>query len=175
MNKEQKQSRIEELKSYFSQYGNFYVIDTESLTVAQINTLRRACFNGGVTFKVAKNTLIKRALSEVAVNRPDSVNQAFHGVSALLFSENPKTPATIITEFRSKNLGDLPKFKVALIDTDAYVGEAQLEVLKKLKTKQELLGELVGLLQSPTTKLLGALKSGADTIGSLVKALEQRA
>lgn len=175
MNKDQKQSRIEELKGYFSQYSNFYVVNTEALTVAQINSLRRSCFNGGITFKVAKNTLIKRALNELAITRPEAVDQALNGVSALLFSENPKAPAAIITEFRTNNPGDKPKFKVALIDADAYVGEAQLEVLKNLKTKQELLGDLIGLLQAPTNNLLGALKSGADTLGSLVKALGERA
>lgn len=175
MNKNQKQNIVVELKEYFSQYSNFYVVNTESLTVAQINSLRRACFNNSITFKVAKNTLIKRALNELAIEYPKSVDSAFHGVSALLFSENPKAPASIITEFRQKNPGDRPQFKVALIDSDIYVGDEQLALLKSLKTKQELLGEIITQLQSPSIKVLSSLKSGADTLGRLLKALEQRA
>jgi len=102
MTKDQKNEVIELLKGKFSQYNNFYVTDTESLTVAQVGKLRRACFDKKVEMKVAKNTLIKKALESLDSQRYTGVYDSLHNVTALLFSENPKDPAIIISSFRKE-------------------------------------------------------------------------
>ena len=103
MTKEQKNEVIEVLKGKFSQYSNFYIADTEALSVAQIGTLRRACFDKNVEMKVAKNTLIKKALESLDGEKYTGVYESLHKVTALLFSENPKEPALIISSFRKKS------------------------------------------------------------------------
>src|SRR5579875_2927091 len=102
MTKEQKNEVIEALKEKFSQYNNFYVTNTESLTVDQVGKLRRICFNKNVEMKVAKNTLIKKALEALDEKRYSNVFDSLNGVTALLFSENPKEPALIISDFRKE-------------------------------------------------------------------------
>lgn len=157
MTKEQKNEVIEVLKGKFSQYNNFYVTDTESLTVAQIGKLRRACFNKQVEMKVAKNTLIKKALESLDNEKYAGMYDSLHKVTALLFSENPKEPALIISSFRKESNGDKPVLKAAFINGDVYSGDNQLVALTKIKTKNELIGEVIGLLQSPAKRVLAGL------------------
>src|SRR2546429_667459 len=149
MTKDQKNEVIELLKDKFSQYNNFYVTDTESLTVEQVVKLRRACFNKQVEMKVAKNTLIKKALEALDTERYTGVYDALHNVTALMFSENPKDPAVVISSFRKNSNTGKPLLKAAFINGDVYMGDNQLAVLAKIKTKNELIGEVIGLLQSP--------------------------
>ena len=159
MTKDQKNEVIELLKGKFSQYNNFYVTDTESLTVAQIVKLRRACFNKQVEMKVAKNTLIKKAMESLDAERYAGVYDSLHKVTALMFSENPKDPALIISSFRKESKGEMPVLKAAFINGDVYMGNDQLASLVKIKTKNELIGEVIGLLQSPIQRVLGALQN----------------
>ena len=174
MTKEQKNEVIEALKEKFSQYNNFYVTNTESLSVSQIGKLRRICFNKNVEMKVAKNTLIKKALESLNEERYSNVFDSLHGVTALLFSENAKEPALIISDFRKEMKGELPTLKAAFVDGDVFAGDKQLETLKALKSKQDLIGEIIGLLQSPAKNVISALKSGGTTIAGLVKTLQER-
>jgi len=157
MTKDQKNEVIGLLKDKFSQYSNFYVTDTESLTVAQVGKLRRACFSKNVEMKVAKNTLIKKALESIDAERYAGVYDSLHNVTALLFSENPKEPALIISSFRKALNGEKPVLKAAFINGDVYTGDNQLASLVKIKTKNELIGEVIGLLQSPAKRVLAAL------------------
>ena len=157
MTKEQKNEVIEQLKGKFSQYNNFYVTDTESLTVAQVGKLRRACFSKNVEMKVAKNTLIKKALESLDSERYSGVFDSLHKVTALMFSENPKEPAMILSSFRKETNGDKPVLKAAFINGDVYSGDNSLITLTKIKTKNELIGEVIGLLQSPAKRVLAAL------------------
>lgn len=157
MTKEQKNEVIEVLKGKFSQYNNFYVTDTESLTVEQVGKLRRACFNKQVEMKVAKNTLIKKALESLDSEKYAGMYDSLHKVTALLFSENPKEPALIISSFRKESNGDKPVLKAAFINGDVYSGDNQLVALTKIKTKNELIGEVIGLLQSPAKRVLAGL------------------
>ncbi|MBD0367341.1 MAG: 50S ribosomal protein L10 [Flavisolibacter sp.] len=173
MTKEQKNEVIGALKEKFSQYNNFYVTNTESLSVDQVGKLRRICFNKNVEMKVAKNTLIKKALESLNQDRYSNVFDSLHGVTALLFSENPKEPALIISDFRRDSKGELPALKAAFIDGDVFAGDDQLEALKNLKSKQDLIGEVIGLLQSPAKRVISALNAGGK-LASLVKALEER-
>ena len=157
MTKDQKNEVIELLKSKFSQYTNFYVADTESLSVAQVGKLRRACFDKQVEMKVAKNTLIKKALESLDSAKYAGVYDSLHKVTALMFSENPKEPAMIISSFRKAINGEKPVLKAAFINGDVYMGDNQLKALTQIKTKNELIGEVIGLLQSPAKRVLAAL------------------
>ncbi|MBA4198169.1 MAG: 50S ribosomal protein L10 [Chitinophaga sp.] len=157
MTKDQKNEVIEVLKEKFSQYNNFYVTDTESLTVDQIGKLRRACFDKQVEMRVAKNTLIKKALESIDAEKYSGVYAALNNVTALLFSENPKEPALIISSFRKESNGEKPVLKAAFINGDVYAGDNNLKALTQIKTKNELIGEVIGLLQSPAKRVLAAL------------------
>src|SRR5687767_590464 len=157
MTKEQKNEVIEVLKEKFSQYSNFYITNTESLTVDQVGKLRRACFDKQVEMRVAKNTLIKKALESLGTEKYSGVFESLNNVTALLFSENPKDPALIISSFRKESKGEKPELKAAFINGDIYTGDNNLVTLTKIKTKNELIGEVIGLLQSPAKRVLAAL------------------
>ncbi len=159
MNKEQKQEVIETLKNKFSQYANFYVTDTQNLSVAQINKLRRHCFEKQVEMKVAKNTLIKKALESLDGDKYSGVYDSLHQVTALMFSESPKEPALIISSFRKSLNAEKPILKAAFLNGDIFVGDNQLLNLTKIKTKNELIGEVIGLLMSPIQRVIGALQN----------------
>jgi len=162
MTKDQKNEVIEVLKGKFSQYNNFYVTDTESLSVEQVGKLRRACFDKKVEMKVAKNTLIKKALEAIDSEKYAGMYDSLHKVTALMFSENPKEPALIISSFRKESNGERPVMKAAFINGDVYMGDNQLTALTKIKTKNELIGEVIGLLQSPAKRVLSALLQHAE-------------
>ena len=159
MTKQEKNEVIELLKGKFSQYNNFYITDTESLSVAQVSNLRRHCFDKKVEMKVAKNTLIKKALESLDAEKYTGVYDSLHKVTALLFSENPKDPALIISGFRKDSKGEKPELKAAFINGDIFVGDNQLKSLTQIKTKNELIGEVIGLLKSPIQRVMGALQN----------------
>jgi large subunit ribosomal protein L10 len=173
MTKDQKNEAIEVLKEKFNQYNNFYITNTEALSVAQVNKLRKICFDKNVEMKVAKNTLIRKALEGIDSARYSGVFDSLSGVTALLFSEDAKEPAMIISSFRTETKTEKPVLKAAFIDMDVFVGNDQLEALKTLKSKNELIGEIIGLLQSPVTNVLSGLNAGSK-LASLLKALEDR-
>ncbi|MBO9620292.1 MAG: 50S ribosomal protein L10 [Niabella sp.] len=170
MTKEQKTEVIELLKSKFSQYENFYITDTESLSVDQVGKLRRACFNKNVEMKVAKNTLIKKALESLDAEKYSGVYDSLHKVTALMFSENPKEPAVILSSFRSEAKAEKPELKLAFINGDVYVGDNQLASLVKIKTKNELIGDVIGLLLSPIQRVIGALQNRPETAATIAEA-----
>ncbi|HXD77998.1 MAG TPA: 50S ribosomal protein L10 [Puia sp.] len=174
MNKDQKNEVIELLKDKFKEYNNFYVTNTESLTVEQVGKLRRICFSKKVEMKVAKNTLIKKALEGLDSQRFSGVFQSLNGVTALMFSENPKEPALIISSFRKDGNVENPVLKAAFIDGDVFEGDNQLKTLSTLKSKNDLIGEIIGLLQSPAKNVISGLNAG-NKLAGLIKALESRA
>ena len=159
MNREEKQEVIEALKDKFSQYSNFYITDTESLSVAQVNALRRHCFDKKVEMRVAKNTLVKKALESLDSEKYSGVYDSLHKVTALMFSESPKDPAVIISSFRKEQNGEKPELKAAFLNGDIFVGDNQLINLTKIKTKNELIGDVIGLLMSPIQRVIGALQN----------------
>ncbi|TRZ77072.1 MAG: 50S ribosomal protein L10 [Chitinophagaceae bacterium] len=162
MTKDQKNEVIELLKEKFTQYNNFYITDTESLSVEQISNLRRTCFNKHVEVKVAKNTLIRKALESLDSEKYAGVFDSLNKVTALMFTENPKDPAVIISAFRKANTGDRPTLKAAFINGDIFLGDNSLDALTKIKTKNELIGEVIGLLQSPAKRVIAALLNHAE-------------
>ena len=157
----EKNAAIEVLKEKFSQYDNFYLTNTESLSVAQVNTLRRTCFEKGIEMTVAKNTLIKKALESINTEKYAGIYDSLHGVTALMFTSVPKEPAVLISDFRGAK-GALPLLKAAFIGEDVFVGDDQLASLKGIKTKNELIGEVIGLLLSPIGRVLSALENKAN-------------
>lgn len=174
MTKQEKNEVIDVLKEKFEQYNNFYITNTESLSVEQVNKLRGICFSKQVEMKVAKNTLIKKALESINSDRFADVYESLNGVTALLFSENAKEPALIISNFRKQSNGERPVLKAAFIDGDVFSGDDQLKALISLKSKQDLIGEVIGLLQSPAKRVISGLNAG-NKLAGLVKALEERA
>ena len=170
MTKQEKNEVIDLLKGKFSQYNNFYVTDTESLTVEQVSNLRRHCFDKQVEIKVAKNTLIKKALESLDAEKYAGVFDSLHQVTALMFSENPKDPAVILAGFRKANNNERPVLKAAFINGDVFVGDNQLKALTMIKTKNELIGEVIGLLQSPIQRVIGALQNRENATGAATEA-----
>jgi large subunit ribosomal protein L10 len=173
MTKEEKGLIIEELAEKFSQNNHFYITDASGLTVAQINAFRRLCFNAGVEYRVYKNTLIRKALEKQEGNF-EELFKTLHGFSGVIFSkEVGNAPAKVIAEYRKK-LEGRPGFKGASIESTLFIGEDQLSTLVELRSKNELIGEIISLLQSPAKNVLSALLSGKQTVAGLVKALEER-
>ncbi len=175
MTRTEKNSIVEELVGKFNENGFFYVTDTSTMTVAQVNKFRRVCFDQNIEFKMYKNALISKAFERME----DTVgfgqaSEALKGASAIMFSENAKLPAQILKSFQ-KDGNAKPLLKAAYIDSSVFLGNDSLEELVKLKSKEELLGEVLGLLQSPARNVISALQSGGSTIAGLVKALEERA
>jgi large subunit ribosomal protein L10 len=174
MRKEEKAVLIDDLKSKFDENSNFYITDSSALTVEQINNFRRICFDKGIEVLVVKNTLAKKALESFDEGRNYAkLYDSLHGPTTLLFSSTANLPAKIIKEFRKS--AEKPVIKAAYIDTSIFVGDDQMDALVNLKSKEQLIGEIIGLLQSPAKNVISALKSGGSTIAGLVKTLQERA
>ncbi len=173
MTKEEKGQIIDELAEKFSQNNHFYITDASGLSVAQVNAFRRLCFKAGVEYVVYKNTLIRKALEKQPANY-EEIFKTLHGFSGVMFSkESGNAPAKVIREYRKKQEGK-PGLKAASIESALFIGEEHLATLSELKSKNELLGEIISLLQSPAKNVLSALLSGKNTVAGLVKALEER-
>ena len=174
MTKEQKIELVKELVERFKAYPNFYIANTGGMTVAEVSELRAACFKSNVKMQVIKNTLIKKALEELD-NDFSEVYPALKDTSAVFFidEENPSVPAKVIKDYRGKKK-EIPALKGAVIETAVFLGDNQLDVLANMKSKGELIGEIVTLLQSPAKNVLSALQSGGQTLSGLMKALEER-
>lgn len=171
MTKAEKQATIDSLTEKFSASNYFYFADTSGLSVEKINELRRICFNKGIKLQVAKNTLIKKAL--VAGGKfSDDLDPVLNGPTAIMFTETGNVPAKVIKEFRGTT--EKPAFKAAFIDSAIYVGENQLEALINVKSKQELIGDIVALLQSPAKNVVSALKSSGGKLAGIVKTLQEK-
>lgn len=173
MTKAQKTALIAELKQKFSESSFFYITDSSTLTVEQVNKLRALCFEKGVEMKVVKNTLAIKALEENAEEKNYTpLFDALKGPTAIMFAETGNVPAKVIKEFREKN--ERPILKAAYIDSDIFIGDDQVEALASLKSKEDLIGDIILLLESPVKNVLGSLQSGGNTIAGLVKALQER-
>jgi len=176
MTREEKSAAIEDLKEKFSKASFFYLTDSSAMTVAQINVLRRQLHEQGMRLTVAKNTLVRKALEAVSsdTNNYDGIYEALHGPTAIIFTEVANSPAKIIKAFRKEKDTEKPQIKAAYIDSAIYLGDDQLDALESLKSKEDLLGELIGLLNSPMSSLLSQLASGGQNVMGLLKALEER-
>lgn len=174
MTREEKGAVIEELKEKFSKSDFFYLADSSALTVADISKVRRIFYEKGLEIKVAKNTLIKKALDQLSDSKYQDVYAQLHGPTTVIFTEVSNLPAKVIKDLHDKENLTKFVFKAAYIDTAVFAGEENLDTLLKLKTKNELIGEVIGLLQSPAKNVISALKSGGDKLAGIVKTLSER-
>lgn len=173
MTRSEKTAQIELLKDKFAEHEFFYVTDSSTLTVEQVNKLRGLCYEQDIEMRVVKNTLAIKALQDADESKGyAAVIEQLKGPTAIMFTKNSNAPAKLIEEFRKDH--EMPKLKAAYIDTDVFVGDESIEELTKLKSKDELIGEVIGLLQSPMKNLLASLNSGENTLSGLLKALENR-
>lgn len=171
MNREEKQEVVLALQEKMQEYGNFYIADTSSLSVENVNNIRRKCFESGIEMKVAKNTLIKIAIEGLEGDSSE-IFSALKGQSALLFSKVGNGPAKLIKALRKTS--DKPVLKAAYIDSAIFVGDKHLDSLVSLKSREELIGDIVGLLQSPAKNVVSALKSSGGKLAGIVKTLQEK-
>lgn len=174
MNREEKEVIIGQIAELLTKYPNVYVADTSALTVEKTNQLRRTCFNKGVKMLVAKNTLIRKAMQRQDEAAFSDIFGALKGTSALMFCETGNVPAKLIKEFR-KSGNEKPLLKGAYIDTAIFLGDNQLDTLSAIKSKNELIGDIIGLLQSPAKNVVSALQSSGGKLAGIVKTLSERA
>lgn len=173
MKKDQKNQQIAELVEIVSNSPVFYLTDTAALDAEATSLLRRECFKNGIKMRVVKNTLLRKALERIESNDYSPLFPTIKGNTAVMFAEVGNVPARMIKEFRKKH--EKPVIKSAFVLEDCYTGDNLLETLVALKSKKELLGDLIGLLQSPASNLISALQSNAGgKVAGLVKALEER-
>lgn len=172
MTRSEKQQEIELLADKLASVNVVYLADTAELNAENTSTLRGACFKDNVQLRVVKNTLLKKAFDKVEGKDFSDLEQCLTGTTALMLSETGNVPAKLIKQLRKK----LPKpiLKGAWIDEATYIGDDQLDALANIKSKEEMLGEVIGLLQSPAKNVISALQSGGNTISGLVKALSER-
>jgi large subunit ribosomal protein L10 len=172
MKKQDKHSVVAELAENISKSKCFYITDTSDLTAIKANELRRLMFKGGVKMTVAKNTLIQKALESTGVDYGKMLD-VLKGQSSMLFAEDFKATAKIIKEFRGKNAK--PVMKAAFVANEVFIGDDQLDALLALKSKEELVGEIIGLLQSPARNVISALQSSGGKLAGLMKTLSDKA
>lgn len=171
MNKEEKYEVVNALTEQIKEYGNFYITDTSNLPVAKVNSIRRKCFENDIKIQVAKNSLIKKAVEAIGGDFTPMYD-SLKGPSSVMFSKSTTAPAKLIKELR--RTGDKPLLKVAYIDASFFIGDNQLDTLVNLKSKEQLVGEIIGLLQSPAKNVISALQSGGNILAGLVKTLQER-
>jgi len=171
MNKTEKEVIVNDLTEKIAQYNFVYLADCSGLSANSVNSLRRELFKNGIVMQVAKNTLIKKAIEQSGRDYSNFAG-ALKGSSSLMFSEDAKSPAKVIKDFRKKNA--TPSLKAAYIDSAVYLGDESLAALLVIKSKEEMIGEVITLLQSPMSTVMGQLKSGGNKIAGIVKTLSER-
>ena len=172
MNREEKNELVLALTEQMKEYGNFYITDTSNLTVAKINNIRRKCFENEITIQVAKNSLIEKAMQATGGDY-GQIYDVLKGSSTILFSKSATAPAKLIKQLR-KSGSEKPVIKAAYIDSAVFIGDNQLDTLTSLKSKEELIGEIIGLLQSPAKNVISGLQSGGNKLAGIVKTLQER-
>jgi large subunit ribosomal protein L10 len=171
MKKEDKFQVIESITEKLKNSDVFYLTDTSELDVETINRLRRLCFKRNVSMQVVKNTLLRKAM-EKSEKDFEKLYDVLKGSTSLLVSDTGNLPAKLIKEFRKTS--PKPILKGAYVQESIYIGDSQLDVLENLKSKEELLGDIIGLLQSPAQNVISALKSGGYTIAGVLKTLSEK-
>ena len=175
MTREEKGTLIENLAEKLQNTSYFYVADTGGLSVKEINDFRAMCYQRGIEYTIVKNTLIRKALERLDTDY-ESFNDTLKGTSGIMFSpEVSNAPAKVIKEYRKKNsTAEKPVMKAASIESDLFVGEEHLDMLSSLKSKDELIGDVITLLQSPAKTVVSALQSGKTKLAGIVKTLSDR-
>lgn len=172
MDKKLKAQLIEELTEKVNNTQYFYITDASGMSVSQVNGFRRKCFEGGLEYKVYKNTIIKKAFENSNFDFVGA-DSALKGFSGVIFSkESGNAPARLLKDFRKG--GEKPLLKAAFIDSDVILGDKNLDMLSKLKSKDELIGDILGLLQSPAKNVVSALQSGGGKLSGILQTLSKK-
>lgn len=178
MTREEKAVIISELSEKFASTDYFYITDASGMTVEQVNKFRKLCFDRGIEYKVVKNSLIKKALeatNQAGLDYTDFNKVALKGFSGVLFSkESGNAPAKLLKEYYKGGVSK-PVFKGASVDSTLFFGADQLDVLENIKSRQELIGDIVTILQSPAKNVVSALQSGGGKLAGILKTLSERA
>ncbi|MEM0999809.1 MAG: 50S ribosomal protein L10 [Bacteroidota bacterium] len=174
MTREEKVEVVKDLTELLSRKPNVYLTDAGGLTVAQMNELRELCFKAEVELRVVKNTLLKKAMEASEPDYTEVYPSLKQQTSVFFVAEKIKEPAKILKKFRGKK-EEKPALKAAYIDGSTYVGDQSLAALEELKSKDEMIADVIALLQAPMMKVLGQLNSGGNTITGVLKTLEERA
>jgi large subunit ribosomal protein L10 len=171
MRREEKNTIIDSLAGKIKEYSHFYLTDTAQLNAADTSDLRRKCFENNIKLVVVKNTLLQRALEQSKGNF-EELYPVLKGTTSIMFAQSGNIPAKLIKEFRKKH--DKPVLKGAYVQESVYLGDNMLDALISIKTKQELIGDVILLLQSPAKNIISALQSGANTIHGVLETLSEK-
>ncbi len=171
MTREEKSQVIEELTAQLADNANIYLADISGLNAGNTSNLRRACFKAGVKLAVVKNTLLEKAM-EASERDFGELPTVLKGNTSVMYSETGNAPAKVIKAFRKKS--DKPLLKGAFIEESIYIGDEQLDMLVDIKSKEELIGEIIGLLQSPAKNVISALQSSGGKLSGILKTLSQK-
>ncbi|REG87595.1 50S ribosomal protein L10 [Winogradskyella sediminis] len=171
MTREEKSQVIEELTAQLADNTNIYLTDISGLDAVATSNLRRACFKANIKLAVVKNTLLEKAM-EASDKEFGDLPETLKGNTSVMYSETGNGPAKVIKEFRKKS--EKPLLKGAFIEESIYIGDDLLDTLVEIKSREELIGEIVGLLQSPAKNVISALKSSGGKIAGIVKTLSER-
>jgi large subunit ribosomal protein L10 len=172
MTREEKDLQIKELTQMLADNSVLYLTDATGLNAEETTQLRRACYKNDVRMRVVKNTLLRRAMEASEGTDFSELYEVLSGQTALLVGNVGNAPAKILKEFRKKS--DMPTLKAAYVEESTYLGDDQIDALTAIKSKDEIVAELIALLQSPMKNVVGALNSGGNTVSGLVKALQDR-
>ena len=172
MTREEKDLQIKELTQMLADNSVLYLTDATGLNAEATTQLRRACYKNDVRMRVVKNTLLRRAMEASEGTDFSELYEVLTGQTALFVGNVGNAPAKILKEFRKKS--DMPTLKAAYVEESTYLGDDQIDALTAIKSKDELIAELIALLQSPLKNVVGALNSGGNTVSGLVKALQER-
>jgi large subunit ribosomal protein L10 len=172
MTREEKSNYIDALAAEISAASVFYIADTAELTVDTINAIRRRCFQTNIRLRVVKNALLEKAMDRVEGKDFGGLKETLKGGTSIMFSEVGNAPAKLIQEFRRK--GTKPVLKGAYIDEAIFIGDDQLVTLEFLKSREELVGDIIGLLQSPIKHVISGLKGSGEKIAGILKTLEEK-
>lgn len=171
MRKEEKRAIIDTIAEEIKATPHFYVTDISGLNAEKTYELRKMCYEKKVKLMVVKNTLLQKALEQIDFAEPD-MYETLKGSSAIMFSETANVPAKLIKEFRKKD--EKPSIKSAYVQECLFIGDQSINELANMKSREELIGDIIGLLQSPAKNVISALQSGGQTISGLVKTLSER-
>ena len=171
MTREEKSQVIDELTAQLADNSNIYLADISGLNAVTTSELRRACFKANVTLSVVKNTLLEKAMDASDKDFGD-LSSVLKGNTSVMYSETGNAPAKVIKAFRKKS--DKPLLKGAFIEEAIYVGDEQLDALVEIKSREELIGDIIGLLQSPAKNVVSALQSGGSKLSGILKTLSEK-
>jgi len=171
MTREEKATVIEDLTAQLADNSTIYLADISGLDALATSALRRACFKANIKLSVVKNTLLAKAM-EVSEKEFGELPETLKGNTSLMFSETGNGPAKLIKTFRKKS--DKPLLKGAFVEEAIYVGDENLDTLVNIKSKEEMIGEIIGLLQSPAKNVISGLKSGGGKLAGIIKTLSEK-